>query len=369
MINVDSVYLSLTKLYSFLQTPLFNKFALPPLQAFFDVSYRCNLRCNMCHSLSLIEDSVATENNKKELTSEQIIKIIRQLPRNTLITFTGGEPFLRKDMVDILTSACKSYKCHIITNGTLVDEKTAYSLVELRSRSLIATGLMMVGVSLEGPEEIHDEIVAKKGSFQKAISAIELIQKQKEHLRSRYPMIHLTTVITSKSAPHLNFIYSLAKNLKLDYCNFVLENKSVFSRERQTNNFSSLYKSPFSPSKINEELLRSQLDCLEGLASNNVAPRIRFSPVKISYREIVRHYSTGLDPKDYRCYVPWNKIGFSAFGDVICCPHMKIGNTIENNYDTLWNSLPYKTFREKLKKEKSFPCCSGCCYSEYVGRK
>ena len=323
----------------------------------------------MCHSLSLIEDSVAPDNKNKELTSEQIIKIIRQLPRNTLITFTGGEPFLREDMIGILTSACKGYKCHIITNGTLVDERTVYSLLELRSRSLITPGLMMVGISIEGPEEVHDEIVAKKGSFQKAISVIKLIQKQKEHLRSRYPMIHLTTVITSKSAPHLNFIYSLAKDLKLDYCNFVLENTSVFSRDRQINNFSPLYQSPSSSSKVDQELLRTQLDCLEGLASNNATPRIRFSPVKISHREIIRHYSTGLDPKDYKCYAPWSKIGFSAFGDVICCPHIKIGNAVENNYDTLWNSLPYKTFREKLKKEKSFPCCSGCCHSEYVGRK
>ncbi len=369
MININSLYLSLTKLYYFFQAPLFNKFALPPLQAFFDVTYRCNLRCNMCHSLSLIEDSAAPDNNKKELTAEQIIKIIRQLPRNTLITFTGGEPFLRKDMVDILTSTCKNYKCHIITNGTLIDEETANSLIELRVRSLITPGLMMIGVSLEGPEEIHDEIAVKKGSFQKTISAIKLIQKKKEQLRSRYPMIHLTTVITSRSVPHLNFIYSLAKDLRLDYCNFVLENTSVFSRDHQVNNFSPLYQSPISPSKIDPELLRSQLERLEGFASHNSTPKIRFSPVKISHREIVRYYSTGLNPKDYRCYAPWVKIGFSAFGDVICCPHIKIGNTLESKYDTLWNSLPYKTFRKKLKKEKSFPGCLGCCYSEYVGRK
>ena len=368
MININSLYQSLTKLYYLFQIPLFNKFALPPLQAFFDVTYRCNLRCNMCHSLSLIRGSQTFDSKRKELTSGQINKIIHQLPRNTLITFTGGEPFLREDMIDILSESCKSYKCHIITNGTLINQKTANSMVELRTRSLMTPGLMMVGFSIEGPEKIHDEIVAKKGSFQKAITAITLLQSQKKELHSPYPMIHLTTVITSRNASHLKYIYSLAKDLELDYCNLVLENTFEFARNQQINNFSTLYQSPPHPAKIDPEPLRSQLDQLEGLASLNSSPKIRFSPVKINHQEIAKHFSMGLNPKDYRCFAPWVKIGFSAFGDVYCCPHIKIGNTLENNYDTLWNSIPYKTFRKKLKKEKHFPRCPGCCLSEYVGK-
>lgn len=368
MANLKTIYPLLTKLYYFLQVPLFNRFAFPPLQAFFDITYRCNLRCNMCHSLSLIEGSTSPENLRKELTFEQIKKIINRLPKKILITFTGGEPFLRKDIIDILSFAGKNHKCHVISNGTLISQETANSLIELRSRSLISPGLIMIGFSLEGPEGIHDEIAAKKGSFQKTISAIKMLQDLKRKARSSYPMIHVTTVLTSKNVSHLDFIYSLVKDLKLDYYNLVLENTSEFIRSQQNSNYSHLYESPPPPARIEPAILNSQLDKLERLASSNSSPAIRYSPVKINRQEIIKHFSEGLDPKNYRCYAPWTKIGFSAYGDVFCCPHVKVGNAVENNYDTLWNSPSYKSFRDKLKKEKSFPGCSGCCQSEYCGK-
>lgn len=368
MANLDTIYQSLTKLYCLSQISFFNEHALSPLHAFFDVTYRCNLRCNMCHSLSLIEDVENRDDSRKEVTSEQIKNMIRKLPRKTLITFTGGEPFLRKDITDILSSACKDYKCHVITNGTLINQEIAEFLVELRARSIMSSGLMMVGFSIIGPEDIHDEAVGKKGSFQKTISAIKLIQKMKKQTHSRYPMIHLTSVITRKNVSYLSLIYSLAKDLKLDYCNFVLENTSQFSRSQYYNDYTALYHSPPPAAKIEPELLNSQLNALEDIVCNGSYPEIRFSPNKINRKEMNKHFLTGLNHKDYRCYAPWSKIGFSAFGDVLCCPHVRVGNMIENNYDTLWNSKPYKRFREKLQSEKSFPLCAGCCCSEYVGK-
>lgn len=368
MLNVDTIYQFLTKYYTSFQINLFNGYAFPPLHAFIDVTYQCNLRCNMCHSLSLIEDSHASNNSRKELTPEQIKKIISRLPRKALITFTGGEPFFRKDMLEILSSACKNYKCHVITNGTLMNHDTLNSLIELRSRSILASGLMMVGFSLEGPETIHDEIVKQKGSFQKTISTVKSFQKLKNQVNSRFPMVHMTVVITKKNVAHLEFIYSLSKELNFDYCNFILENTSEFTRNHRINDFSALYQTPPQPVKIEPDLLNSQLDQVERLASSSRTPKVRFSPNNINRQEIVKYFSTGVNYKDYRCTAPWSKIGFSAFGDVISCPHVKIGNMIENNYNTLWNSYSYKIFREKLKKEISFPRCPGCCHSEYIGK-
>lgn len=368
MLNFDRINLYLTKLYYYIQVPFLNRYALPPFQAFIDVTYRCNLRCDMCHSLALIECSNTSENKNKELTFDQVVDIANLFSRNTLISFTGGEPFLREDMTDILTAAGKRHKCHVITNGTLVNEKIATSLMGLRCRSILSPGLFMIGFSIEGPEEIHDEIVVKKGAFQKAISAIKFIQEQKKKLNTPYPMIHLTAVITKRNAACLDFVYSLSKDMGLDFCNFVLENRSEFSRSHEVNDFSELYQSPPEPSKIDPGLLRSQLDKLEKFSAENSRPKIRFSPGRISKEEIIKYYSTGLDHRDYRCFAPWAKIGFSAFGDVYGCPHIKIGNVLGNDHDSLWNSPPYKTFRDKLKKEKSFPRCPACCMSEYVGR-
>ena len=77
-------------MYSFLPYYLDPGRAFPPAHVFFEVTYRCNLRCDMCHFLEIIEDTENNKTYKKELSTEQIKHAIRSLPRSTLITFTGG---------------------------------------------------------------------------------------------------------------------------------------------------------------------------------------------------------------------------------------------------------------------------------------
>ena len=92
----------LPRLYSFLPYYLDPSRAFPPAHVFFEVTYRCNLRCDMCHFLEIIEDTENNQTYKKELTTEQIKHAIQSLPRSTLITFTGGEAFMKADFMDIL---------------------------------------------------------------------------------------------------------------------------------------------------------------------------------------------------------------------------------------------------------------------------
>ena len=95
--------------------------------------------------------------------------------------------------------------------------------------------------------------------------------------------------------------------------------------------------------------------------------RLRYSPNGITLDEIVRYYSNQSDYRDYRCFSPWSKIGVSAYGDVFSCPHYRIGNILEDNISTCWNSDTHGHFRQILKKERIFPGCLGCCQSEYIG--
>jgi MoaA/NifB/PqqE/SkfB family radical SAM enzyme len=71
----------LPRIYSFLPFYLAPRFAMPPVQAFFEVTYRCNLRCDMCHYLEIIEETESQKTYKNELSSEEVKKAISRLPR------------------------------------------------------------------------------------------------------------------------------------------------------------------------------------------------------------------------------------------------------------------------------------------------
>ena len=61
-------------------------------------------------------------------------------------------------------------------------------------------------------------------------------------------------------------------------------------------------------------------------------------------------------------------IFFSAYGDIFSCPHYRLGSFDNNEGDIPpWNAERSREFRERIKNEKIFPGCLGCCQSEYIG--
>ncbi|MBU2540513.1 MAG: radical SAM protein [Candidatus Omnitrophica bacterium] len=135
-----------------------------PLAGQIDVTYRCNLACQHCF--------IVPEENTEELKFSQIISIIDQLYEAgcLFLYFSGGEPFLREDFLDIYTYARnKGFLVSIFTNGTLISEEILDYLVKLPPYSIEIT---LNGIT----QDVYEQITQVKGSFSKVMKAIELIK-------------------------------------------------------------------------------------------------------------------------------------------------------------------------------------------------
>ena len=126
-----------------------------------NMTRRCNLKCIHCYSNS------ADIDYPDELTTEEGKKLIDDLAAfgSPVILFSGGEPLLRKDLLELAQYARdKGMRAVISTNGTLITKETAAKLQKV--------GLSYVGVSLDGIEKTHDRFRGKKGAFDAAIEGI-----------------------------------------------------------------------------------------------------------------------------------------------------------------------------------------------------
>ena len=218
----------LPRLYSLLPFYFAPRSSLPPIQAFFEVTYRCNLRCDMCHYLEIIDDTETNKTYKNELSADDVKKAITKLPRFSLITFTGGEAFMKSDFMEILEFAVKNHKVHIITNGTTLSEKVVDELMNLRLKSVWGCGLFYMGISIEGGEELHDTITTIPGSFKKTTQGLERLIARKQELRSKFPLIHLTCVINRGNTMDLVPLYEYANKLGVNVCNFVVSSPATY---------------------------------------------------------------------------------------------------------------------------------------------
>ena len=364
--NFNFLQKILPRMYSMLPFYLKPEVSLPPFQAFFEVTYRCNLRCDMCHFLEIIEETETKKTYKNELTSAEVKKAIDALPRFTVITFTGGEAFMKSDFLEILEYAVSRNKVHVITNGTFLSEQLVERLMGMRLRSILGAGLFYLGVSLEGHEELHDRITTIPGSFRKSTEGLECLMLRRQELGCKYPLVHVTCVINRDNVMDLVPLYEYANDLGVNVCNFVLSNPATYWHGKDYDQDDRLM-SPTPPvAQIPAELLREELARLED-RSKTFNTKLRYSPNYITAEEIVRYYSNQSSYRNYRCYIPWSKVAISAYGDVFSCPHYRLGEMDAEKKSLPWDGERAKSFRTLLKQEKIFPGCLGCCQSEYVG--
>ena len=126
---------------------------------------RCNLRCAHCYSRS------RNVKYRGELTTEEGKALIDDLARfgAPVILFSGGEPLMRPDLLELGRHATVSgMRAVISTNGTLIAKDVAADLKKI--------GLSYVGVSLDGLRETHDKFRGVKGSFDRALEGIHNCQ-------------------------------------------------------------------------------------------------------------------------------------------------------------------------------------------------
>ncbi|PKL36022.1 MAG: hypothetical protein CVV44_17525 [Spirochaetae bacterium HGW-Spirochaetae-1] len=122
----------------------------------------CNLRCVHCYTDS--------DNQKYagELTTEEGLQLIDELADFSIpsLLFSGGEPLMRHDLFKLIEYAAKKNVRPVIsTNGTLIDKDTA--------RDIKNAGVVYVGISLDGMEEVNDSFRGVEGAYKKAMKGFE----------------------------------------------------------------------------------------------------------------------------------------------------------------------------------------------------
>ena len=128
-----------------------------------NVTDRCCLKCIMCNEW---------KEDKKDLSTEQWEDIIRQskLLGVKTIFFSGGEPFLRKDIFDLINfTNSLNMDVSFITNAYLINEEKIQKLKTFKINS--------VTISIDAIEEKFDYIRGVKGAFDKVINSCELLAK------------------------------------------------------------------------------------------------------------------------------------------------------------------------------------------------
>jgi len=137
-----------------------------------EITNTCNYGCRYCIFSS------TSRQQKDELDTAQALQVVDDLKAAgfTHIKVTGGEPFMRPDIMDVLRHArAQNMTVDISTNAAYITPEMAQELGTM--------GLEMVHVSLDGPDEVLQETVRGKRTFAPTLEGLKALTAAKVHVR------------------------------------------------------------------------------------------------------------------------------------------------------------------------------------------
>lgn len=156
----------------YIKTAIIKKKIRSPVFLILFVTDRCNSRCRHCFNWKTLKPA------KNEIKLEEIENLAKQLPLLESVSLSGGEPFLRKDIVEIyeiFNKYCKRLSSFTIPTNGLLPELQKKKIEEILSISGGKGGISL-NLSLDGLEKTHDYIRGVKGGFKKLLKTYDLVK-------------------------------------------------------------------------------------------------------------------------------------------------------------------------------------------------
>ena len=285
---------------------------MPKLNGTVIVTYRCNARCNMCNRYK--------EPSRPE--DELTVDTIKKLPPMYFTNITGGEPFLRDDLVEIIGELCKkSDRIVISTNGFYTDR--IISLCEKFSK-------IGIRISIEGLEETNNNIRGLEDGFQRGYNTLKKLKEM------GMKDVGFGMTIQDMNCLDIIPLYDISNEMGMEFATATLHNSFYFVESE--NSIQDKVKVTGQISKLINKLLKSK------------SPKKWF---RAYFNHGLINYIYG-KPRLLPCDMSFDTFFIDPYGDVMPCNGTEekeaMGNLNTQTWDELWNSEAATEIRAKVRK-------------------
>lgn len=324
-----------------------------PLDVICEITYLCNLECPTCFRWTSKPD-------EHELTADEWKGVLAKLKRwlgPFNLTFTGGEPFLRKDILEIFRYAADNgIMTTVVSNGSFIDETL--------SRRIVASGLDGLTISLNSlVPEVHNKTRGTNAAFDEVMSALD-VMSVRDGMR-----LTLSCTILKENIAGLPDVVAFARKKGLYGVNFQplmpATTLPVFDKDGQAVKFSigSPYRNLVKEKEKERDIVDHVFERLlvmknEGYPILNSANHLK---------EILKYLKDPTSPEilEKTCKVGIRNLNIDPFGNVRLCSIFGIvGNVKDDEPEEIWRSMNAAAQREEIRSCDKMCRLMFCNYKE-----
>jgi MoaA/NifB/PqqE/SkfB family radical SAM enzyme len=319
-----------------------------PMNLTFSVSYRCNSRCKTCN---------VWRKRVHDFSLDEYEYTFRYLGRSPYwLTFSGGEPFLRPDLIDIVLASYKHCRPGIInipTNGLLVDR--VVQGVERLARGA-PTSQIVINLSLDGIGEQHDEIRGVPGNYAKLRESYDGLRQ----IKANNLTVGIHSVISQHNIEHFIPLHQhVRQEIKPD--SFITE----LAEERVELDTIGLDITPEPEQYANvANYLIADIDAAPATGVAEIAQAFRRHYYQIAKRTLAEQRQV------LPCYAGVASAHIAPNGDVwTCCIRAEpIGNLRQSGYDLqrVWGTHRADELRDSIRRSECHCPLANAAYSSML---
>jgi radical SAM protein with 4Fe4S-binding SPASM domain len=286
------------------------------MEAAIITTYRCINKCVMCNIWKY----------PTKIEEEFKPQVLEKLPKLKFANITGGEPFLREDIEEIVSILLKKADRVVISTNGYFTEKIVDVAKKFKNKNF------GIRISIEGLPAANDELRGLKDCFDHGLRT--LLQLQKIGLKD----IGFGITVSDRNAKDMLELYQLAKAMNVEFATACVHNSYYFH-------------------KWDNQITKKQevIECFEELINE----LLKTNRIKNWFRAYFNYglvnYIKG-NPRFLPCGAGTDMFFLDPFGEIRPCNGMdtdsldnSMGNLNEKTFEEIWYSEKAKMIREKVK--------------------
>ncbi|MFA5318151.1 MAG: radical SAM/SPASM domain-containing protein [Patescibacteria group bacterium] len=291
----------------------------------FFVTNRCNSKCKHCFYWQEL-------NSGNELSINEIEKISSKFGQTQVLLLSGGEPFLRDDLFEIISLFIKNNGVKVVsipTNGLLTNKITEITQKLSQAFPKIT---FSINPSIDALYEKNDDLRGVQGSFTRSIQTVKELEKIKKQRKN--VEIVVNTTISNFNYRDIDDIIDFFKQFNITYHNFELLRGNPKEKSVLLPPLDEIKKIHLKAINIRNYYIKKNSGLLEKIIVLGV----------VKYTQSLKEKFIKTGAQQIKCSAGKNVIVLEPNGDVRLCElHPSVGNLREYNYD----------IEELLKNEKA----------------
>lgn len=306
---------------------------------------RCNARCRMCDSWRMPKG--------RELSPEEVATVFGRVGALDAVRITGGEPFLRADLLDVAEAIARASSpsvLHVTTNGSFPDR------IQRFARQFSKPRRLRVMVSFDGLASVHDQSRGRKVSFERALASVDALMGERG--RGVTVSVNHTIISTASLRDHVELRELMARRGVDTQWVLAYSESSMYALPRRGRRATDLVLARGYP-------LHPDIDPAAALefAERELEELGRIGDPAL--RLVKRYYVEGLvarlagkaapSPKP-RCVALRSHLRLLPDGGVVVCQFNteRVGSLLRQSFDEVWQAAGTRSSRAWVD------ACSGC---------